>query len=192
MGLALAAAALPANADYVMNMTGPATATPGSNVAVSAVLTGSGPHDSMVWDVAATQSAGAPNPVYLGYLLDVTAYQTGGADDHSIPKGTVDTGRLPADTATPANIHIEGNTRAQGTFFTTGTLATFDFTIPAGAAPGQTYSFRPAPDTFTNGLTDVLTTAGTTLTITVVPEPATLLLLGIGGLAAARRRLMGA
>ena len=60
MGLALAAAAVPANAAYVMNMTGPANANPGAIVAVNVVLTGAGPHDSMLFDVALTRSAGAP------------------------------------------------------------------------------------------------------------------------------------
>jgi len=191
MGLALAAAVVPANADYVLNMTAPAQANPGQTVQVSALLAGVGPHDSFLLDVGIASSAGAPNLVYLGYLLDLTAYQTGGADDFSVPKGAVDTGRLPAATPAPVNVHLEAVTRS-GQVFTTGTLATIDFVIPAGAAPGQVYTFQPLADTFANGLDIVPTTNGDTATITVVPEPATLLLLGIGGMAAARRRLFSA
>lgn len=219
LGLTLAATALPANAGgYILSMAGNGSTfpdlsagpnwgvQPGGTFQVDAVLTdrGLGPptpaavHDSAIFNVNFT---GPRSLLYNRYLWHVVAYQTGSVDDFSIPKGALDTGILPVETPivngtyapTPAvaDVHFEAITRG-GQTFGVGTLVTLTLKAPDNATPGELYTIGPAADEFALLGNVVPVLNGSSLGVVIVPEPATLVLFGLGGLAAFRRRLLGA
>jgi PEP-CTERM motif len=208
VGSALAAASMPASAAYVVSVSAPdTTIEPGQQFTVNAVLTGPHTIDSFVLLMDVT---GPKSLAYNAYQLAGNGpFQTGGPDDFSGPKGAPDTGLLDGlsgrllnplitnalypQTPTRADVKFDATTRP-GSTFTQGTIVTMTLTMPTNAVPNQdSFNILAVPDTFAFQGTDFFdATAGPALHITVVPEPATLVLLGLGGLAAARRRFLGA
>jgi hypothetical protein len=193
-----------ADAGYVLSLSGPATAMPGENIIVTATLVSDAEdqHVSSIWDAVVD----GPRPlVYNGYLLGGNVlYDTGSPDDFSVPKARpenistpeVELGTflapvdiVPSLAPQPgANAHLEAITRS-GMTFGSGTLATLNLTVPAGAQLGELFTITPVPDTFgTADFGTIDTTSGGPYRFTVVPEPVTLALLALGGLFSARRR----
>jgi len=207
MGLAVVAIAVPANAGYVLSLSGPSTVTPGQSFEVSANMTASDPvndkFDIHAWTVAVN---GPRSLIYNGYLLNPAAFITGGAEDNSHPKGAPNTGDLAgllitnslyAATPSIADVQFEGLTRSNpdGTsipFVGSGNLLTMRLKMPDDAQLQEVYNLGAGIQAFNLGFDDVSVQAGSPLSISVVPEPATLVLLGLGGLAAVRRRFLGA
>jgi len=212
LGLTWAASAVQVDASYVLSIVGNGTTyadangaapgwgvQPGGTFQVDAVMTGSGPIDSAIFNVNVTGS-GSPN--YISYQWENTAFQTGSNNDFSVPKGALDTGVVAGSPAitnalyafTPAisDVHFEAITR-DGQTFSNGTIVTLTLKVPdtVTAASGP-YTISPVADEFALFGEVVPTTNGSSLSVVVVPEPATLVLLGLGGLAAVRRRFIGA
>lgn len=209
MALTLAVSTIPANAGgYVLSIVGvgPDLAPgsqfgvlPGQSFDVAAVLTGDAfvMHDSAIFDVGFT---GPRDLIYNTYLWYPVAYATGGDDDFSIPEvdpatGLIAAGLKPLITndlypATPArtDVHFEALARP-GQTFTVGTLVTFTLKMPADAQIGEKYLIQPYPVAFVLGFDTMPTDIGSSLGVVVVPEPATLILLVLGGLAAFHRRV---
>jgi len=119
-------------------------------------------------------------------------FTTGGIDDFSSPSFD-SSGIINADTfgdpfhAGDIDVAFENVSDSFGEYFTTGSILTFTLTVPETFELGA-FTIDFAPDTFTDGATFVDATAGSGLTVTVVPAPATAVLAGLGGLVMARRR----
>jgi hypothetical protein len=201
MGLALAAAAVPADAGgYVLSLNGPATVDRGEQFHVDAVLSGPPIIDSMIMTIGV---AGPRSLIYNGYQLGGNVqFQTGGPDDFSRPKGATDTGLLALNplltndlyplTPSRADAYFDATTRP-GSTFNQGTIVSMTLTMPTDAVLNETFDFTVFHDTLGfEGATFFEPIVGGPLRVMVVPEPVTLALLGLGGIFAARRRLLGA
>jgi len=171
---------------------------------VAAVLNGDllglAQHNSATFDVGFT---GPRSLIDNKYLWDSFAYNTGNNaayEDFSVPLGAADTGILagkPLITPglysapgfpTRADVHFEALTKA-GKTFTSGTLVTLTLTMPSDAQIGEKFLIQPFPIAFVLGFDTVPTDTGSSLgVVVVIPEPATIILVGLGGMAAIRRR----
>lgn len=210
MGLAVAAAAVPANAGFVLSLSSAASATgvnPGESFVVSADMTGL-PEDMFDvhnWTVSVGEKNLGENNgeralIYNGYVYNAAEFSL--TDDNSSPKmpftGLLINNGLFAATSTIADVKFEGLTLANpdGTsnpFIGSGNMLTMQLQMPGNAQIGETYDLVAAPrGVFNLGFDDVVVGASNTLRINVTPEPATLVLLGLGGVAAVRRRFLGA
>lgn len=222
IGLTLVAAVAPVQAGgYSLSIAGNGSAfpdldpgalwgvLPGGTFQVDAVLSDAGlpvpPNPAALHD-RARFDVGVTGPRFLidnAYLWDAL-YASGGPNDFSVPK--VDPGTLlfPAGvkplitnnlypaTPTRADMHFENTVTVPGQKFGVGTLVTLTLKVPGDAVPGEQFLIAPFPSLFVNGSSFIPSSAGSSLGVVVVPEPATLVLLGLGGLAAIRRRRLRA
>ncbi len=212
LGLTWAVTAVPASAAYVLSIVGNGATfpdanggqdgwgvLPGGTFQVNAVLTGTGPIDSAIFNVRFSEQNSL---IYNSYLWEPVGWASGGADDFSVPEVDAVTGRFPADlkplinngtypfTASINDVHFEAITRA-GQTFTNGTLVTLTLKVPDTAvAGGGPITISPFADEFALFGEVVPTSNGSSLGVVIVPEPATLVLLGLGGFAALRRRFV--
>lgn len=177
---------------------------PGQQFDVAAILSGDvfASHDSAIFDVGVQ---GPRSLIYNTYLWDPVAFATGGDDDFSIPEVDPGTGLFPSglkplidnnlyvpvgpNPPVRADVHFEALARP-GETFTVGTLVTLTLKMPADAQVGEKFIIEPFPGAFVLGFDTIPTEKGASLGVVVVPEPTTLILMGLGGLAAARRRLL--
>lgn len=119
-------------------------------------------------------------------------YVTGGPDDLTSP-GLSTTGALNAatfiDPLDPAAIDVgfENLTPSFGQFFTTGLLLRFTLRVPLSVLAG-TFHVAFADGSFTNGASSVSVQPTSSLTVTVIPAPATALVCALGLVAFRRRR----
>lgn len=119
-------------------------------------------------------------------------FTTGGVDDFSRP-GIDTSGVITADTyldpfaVGSIDVAFENVSDSFGQVFSTGLLLTFTLTVPETFDLGS-FTIDFVPDTFADGASFVEATAGTGLTVNVIPAPASLLVAGFGGIAACRRR----
>ena len=126
---------------------------------------------------------------------NASAYTTGSADDYTrmgpapAPSGATLLGSLPA-ALTSYGILFGANTRI-GETFGTGAVVSFELGVPGSFAIGPVMIDVGLDGPFSDWTVNYREFGGTStgpFTLNVTPEPATLMLLGLGGLAVLRRR----
>lgn len=138
-------------------------------------------------------SFSVPNLEYSAGWYDWSApFTTGGIDDFSSPgpdaSGVIDSETFNDPFASgDIDVVFENVSDGFGEYFASGTILTFTLTVPETFELGS-FSIDFAPDTFTDGASFVDATAGSGLTVNVVPAPASAFAAGLAGLAFARRR----
>jgi hypothetical protein len=168
-----------ANAAYVISVVDAGTglsvgtANPGDTLHLALQMTGTDPVDSFGVGVQATPGVLHYPDVYTLAPNNPGLFVTGGANDFSVPP------------------YFSALTEVANTFWNgTGRFIAFDVMVDPNAPTNSTADVVPVVDFFNAGFDNVDVTAGTPFVLTIVPEPATLALLGIGGLLAVRRRFV--
>ncbi len=127
-----------------------------------------------------------------GWSNWTSPYLTGGLDDFSSPTSgaagliTASSYADPLDVGA-TDVYFENLTKSAGAFFSTGTLISLSFTVPAALESIGSFTISFVPDTFTNGASFVDATAGAALTVNVLPAPG-VSHCGVLAWAASRRR----
>lgn len=202
VGVCLLALPVEAQAEYTITplFEGSSTATVdrGDAFDLSVLLTSSGSdqHNSIIF----MANCSSPGLIYEDYTWH-SPYETAPAScfDDSHPSA----GELPSvltaetydnpDYPGAADVYLSNATEQ---LFTTGTVVSLTLSVPAGYAGPDTVTIGLREDTvgegfaIHDGFDQVPTTAGGDFTLHIVPEPATLLLVTMGGawLVARRRR----
>ena len=170
--------------------TGSSMVTPGQSVTINIdALTGSDVHNSAIFRVVWSR----PGVVLTSYAWG-TPYVSGGIFDDSIPSlaslpAVVDAPLLsgfgyPTDTA---DVEFSNVCPPGGPDYTTGTLLSFTFTVPANFEPGNLL-ISIAPDTFALGAAVKTVDTPPSLLLIVVPAPGAAGILGLACLSAMRAR----
>jgi len=154
---------------------------PGETAVISIVadFTASGFGFRLLEDDASITGKVAVGTIYSGYnmgLNDGTGYV--------VNSGNVLFQRTGGDAVSGSAFTMMGGTNAPA-----GTaLYTFDYTIDSGITAPCTINLSFGNDVYVVNSADAASIAATGVALDVVPEPATLALLGIGGLLLRRRR----
>lgn len=186
MAVMMSAAGL-VQADYTLSpqVVGPTTVNQGDPLAVDLVLSSDAPEgEDFNFAAIFRVEFSKPGLEYTGYAW-YSPYVTNGPDDNSVPDTFPTTLTASSYPSTPAvDAYFENFLSSEE--FTTGPLVRMNLVVPQDFELGE-FTITAVPQTFDDGQRDVPTT-GTSTTVTVVPEPATLGLLGLAGLTCLRRR----
>lgn len=158
----------------------------------------SGQHNSVIFQVVFEEwSTGLPAPGLSYETYDWRAsYQNrseGSLDDDSHLLDTDLPAILAEDTLSgagyPANtVDVELSNVLDTGAFGVGDLVVLTLKVPYGYTGSDTVRISVVPDTIAEGFSEITTTAGDDFMLTVVPEPGTMVLLGLSCLLLARRR----
>lgn len=182
--------------DYTMSLlsggANSATVDPGQSLSVDLVLATSdgAMHDGNDLNISFSRDG----LVLTSWDWASPEFVSGGASDFTriapspAPSGASLRSSLPQALTSTFGIGFGANTDAFGSLFGTGTLISFGLTVPDSYEPGDV--MMDVSGTFTDfvNFTDPQGTSTGPFTLHITPEPATLMLLGIGGLAVLRRR----
>jgi hypothetical protein len=119
-------------------------------------------------------------------------FTTGGLDDFSTPRsnsaGIIDANSY-LDVLAPGvfDVSFENLTDNFGDYFFTGMLVSFTLTVPSNFQP-STFTVAFVPEIFSDGIEMVGVSAGSSLSVTVVPAPTGCVLLLAGAVGVRRRR----
>ena len=199
VAVSVLALAAPAGGGYIITPVsgglGSATVNPGDAIDLDIHLTSDAAdeHTSAIFSLVFSK----PGLVYEGYAW-TAPYSNGTDDDDSKPLAGILPQTLDSDTLTglgyPADtVDVElSNATNGGTVppagFGTGTVATVTLRVPADYSPvPDTITIGVDPDTLADGFNTVDTTPGPAFELTILPEPASIALLAVGGLAMALR-----
>ena len=156
---------------------------PGGSFTVDFILTSDDSSDPANWSTSAIfEVAFSLDGLQYNSYSWGSPYSTGGTDDYSDP--SINAGALNTNDLLSGNIYFE-NFVDSGEF-TIGTLVSLTLTIPGDFPEGNVY-ISALPDTFEGDLGTVITRKGQDFLLQV-PEPATVSLLILGGLAMIRSR----
>ena len=183
VGLTFASQA--AVADYVMDVVG--SSTNGSGLSEDSLY----PGDSFVADVVlGSDPASQFDSFGMWVTFDVLGLKY---DDYTLGASAFNT-RDANDFSDVITTSIGGDpyfssVSRDGEVFVDGSLVALNLTIPNDPnLVGTVYTIGTEVDFFNDTWYDVVVASGGSLAVTVIPEPMTLALLGIGGVFAIRRR----
>lgn len=176
-------------ADYTLRVEveGPGSAikNPGDTFVIDFFIVSTDANDlandttSVVFDVGFTQD----DLLYEGYEWK-SPYETEGAYDWSQPSSNDENWASGTPIPSASGVHFE-NFLDSG-YFTEGALLSLTITIPLDAT-WNSVQILPLADTFMGDAGEVATRSGNLVTV-YLPEPASMSLLALGGLAMLRRR----
>lgn len=157
---------------------------PGGSFTLDFILAADDPNDPNDWSTSAIfEVAFSKDGLQYNSYSWWSPYSTGGIDDWSDP--SVRTGLLNTNDLLSGNIYFENYVDSGE--FRTGLILSLTLTIPSDFPLGDVF-ISAVPDTFEGDLAVPIPTRQGRDFLLQVPEPATISLLILGGLAMIRRR----